>query len=133
MARSSIILLLVVLLGLVPGCAAGVVAAGAAGGYGAFRHFENWTTRDYRASLRATYEATSSVLPTLGYQPVKTSVLGPTEGQIEAGGATVRFASYPGSTTRVSVSVGTFNNEDNRRRAALVHEALAKQLGLSFR
>ena len=125
--RSLLPLALAVLLAL-PGCAAGVVAAGAAGGLAAAKHVRNQQVRAYRTSLRQTYDAALVVLPELGYSVTGRPTLGPTEANIRAGDARVAMATVPGGTTRVAVSVGTFENADNRRRAALILERLDARL-----
>lgn len=126
MKTATRLLSLLLVLGALTGCA---VAVGAAAGVGTYKYIENKSTQDYRASLRATYDATLAALPELGYPAATTAQLGPTEAKVKAGKATVTMASFPNAMTRVAVSVGTFEGADNRRRAALIQEALAKRLG----
>lgn len=121
------ILFLALAVGTLPGCA---VAAGAAAGVGTYKLVQNKSTKDYNASLRATYEATLAILPELGYPACKTAKLGPTEADIQAGQARVTMASFPNNVTRVAVSVGTFDSADKRRRGALIHERLGQRLGI---
>ena len=126
-ARRLVPFLLPLLL-VLPGCAAGIVAAGAAGGFAAAKHVRNQQVRAYRSSLRQAYDATLVVLPELGYPVTGRPTLGPTEANVQAGDARVALASFPNGTTRVAVSVGTFESADNRRRAALILERLDTRL-----
>ena len=107
----------------------GAVAAGAAGGVAAAKYVQNQDNRAYRTTLRAAYDATLAVLPGLGYPSAPTSTLGPTEAMVKAGDAKVGMAQFPEGIVRIAVSVGTFANDSNRRKAMLIHEQLAARLG----
>jgi len=66
-------------------------------------------------------------LPETGYA-VTGSSLGPTEAHVAAGAARVALASFPDGRIHVAVSVGTFENADNRRRAALILERIGSRI-----
>jgi hypothetical protein len=80
-------------------------------------------------SLRAAYDAAVGALAELGYPAPSRAVLGPTEGEVDAGDADVGIVQRPGGSVAVSVRVGTFETSEHRRRAALVHERIAARLG----
>jgi hypothetical protein len=119
--------LLLILLALPLGAC--VVAAGAVGGVAAAKYMQNQEARSYRTTLRAAYEAALAALPELGYPAASQATLGPTEARVQAGDAKIAMAQFPGGVVRIAVSVGTFETDDHRRRAALVHERLATRLG----
>jgi hypothetical protein len=111
-----------------PGCVVAAVAVGAAAAYGAVQYGENEAYRDFRTSLDVTWDATLDSMRTLGY-PVGTSVpRGTAEGTIQAGDAKVVVERHPGDFTRVRVRIGTFSTDDNRRRAGLVLEEVARRV-----
>jgi len=124
------LLLALPLAALVLGGCFGAVALGAAGGVAATKYTQNQVVREYRAPLRSVYDASLAVLPGLGYPAASTATLGPTEGRVKAGDASIGMALYPGGVVRVAVSVGTWDSRDNLRKAELVHERLAARLGL---
>jgi len=107
----------------------GAVAVGAAGGVAAAKYVQNQDNRAYRTTLRAAYDATLAVLPELGYPATSKATLGPTEAMVHAGDAKVGLAQFPEGIVRIAVSVGTFANDGNKRKALLVHERLAARLG----
>lgn len=128
MKRRTSCLLLLLAAPLLGGCF-GAVALGAAGGVAAAKYARNQVVREYRVPLRGAYDATLAVLPGLGYPAASVATLGPTEGRVKAGDASVAMALYPGGVVRVAVSVGTFESRDNLRKAELIQEGLAARLG----
>lgn len=110
------------------GCVVAAVAAGAAAAIGAVKYDENEAWRDFREDLPTTWKATIESLRANGFPVADGLTHGPLDGKIEAGDATAVVEVHPGELTRVRIRVGTFKTDDNRRRAALVLESIAKRL-----
>jgi len=51
-----------------------------------------------------------------------------TEGEVKINDAEVRVTREAGGYTRVHVRIGTFQNDEHRRRAALLLEEIAKTI-----
>lgn len=106
------------------------VVAGAAAAVGYVMYSENEAYRDFETDLDETWDATIDALQSLDYQVDSDYPHGVTEGEIdlEDRETTVAVKLYPEGFTRVSVRVGTFESDDNKRKAELILEAVAKQL-----
>lgn len=114
---------------LLPSCI--VVAAGAVGAaaYGAISHHDNESRMDVQHDLSRVFTAARAALKELGFPVEDGTPPGPTEGTIRAGDAKVVAERHVGNITRVRVMVGTFQTDDNTRRANLILEAIKRQLG----
>lgn len=110
------------------GCVVGALAVGAAAGYGAIKYDENEASREFDVPLARAWAATVAAMEDNGFAVGDPSPQGVTEGRIESGDAKVVVEAITGGRSRVRVRIGTFDNEDNRRRAALVLERVAKRL-----
>ena len=124
--RKSSILFVLLAAASSPGCVA--VAAGAAG-FGAVKYATNEQARDYAASLASTWTAAVETLRGMGYAVPDGLAPGPTEGRIAIDDIRVDVAKYSDSLTRVEVRVGTFDNEDHRRRAGILLDGIGKRVG----
>ncbi len=107
-----------------------VVAAAAVGAatFGAISWNENEAQMDFQRDFDATWQATKAALRELAFPVDDTQLPGKTEGTLHAGDATATVEMHPGNTTRVRVRVGTFESDDNKRRAQLILESLKKRL-----
>ena len=128
MMRLILPALLAVLLALTPGCVAVVAGAAAAG---TMAYVSNESAKSYAASPDAAWTATLEALRDVGYA-VDPSAMPYQSGrdEFEMEDVKIQVRGGDAGTTRVWVRVGTFNNEKNREKAAAIHAALAKRLGL---
>lgn len=110
------------------GCVVAAVAAAAGVTYGAIQYANNEAYRDFEAELPVIWRATVDALESQGYG-FQDPGHAPTEGEIEVDDTRVRVERQPGGITRVRVRVGTFDTEENKRRAELILEDVAAQLG----
>jgi hypothetical protein len=83
---------------------------------------------DVQQDLPTVFAAGKAALRELGFPVDEGQQPGVTEGTLHAGEATVVVERQPGSLTRVRVRVGTFDTDDNKRRAGLILEATKKRL-----
>ncbi|MCB9919555.1 MAG: DUF3568 family protein [Planctomycetes bacterium] len=128
-AQRSRNLVLALLAPALAGCVAaatlGVAAVGAAG---VVLYAKNEAVMKYQADIDPTWDATMAAMQKFGYQVDATRRPNPTEGKIEADDTVVRVQKIPGNMTQVSVRVGTFRTDDNKRRAKLILEDVQKRL-----
>lgn len=110
------------------GCVVAAVAVGAAAAYGAVKYTDNEAYRDFKASLEDTWEATLPAMRENGWTVGDPTLTSATEGHIDFPEIKVNVEKQPGDFTRVRVRVGSFSNEENRRRSGLVLESIAKRL-----
>ena len=131
MHRSAFFLALVATLPLT-GCVAVAVAA-AAGTVGYIQYEKNETYTDFKQDINVAWTASVDALEALGYEitySVARTLSEPiNESEIEGKGYKLRLERYPGDMTRARVRVGTFDTEDNRRKADLILEEISRQLG----
>jgi len=115
---------------LLPSAGCIVAAAAAAGSvvYGAISYHQNEATMDVQNDLPTVFAACKAALRELAFPVDDTQQPGATEGTLYAGEAKVVVERQPGNLTRVRVRVGTFDTDDNKRRAGLILEATKKRL-----
>lgn len=120
--------LLLALVVTLPGCflAAAALVGGAAAGAVSHSHNEAWM--DFKETMPASWEATLRALRRLGHDLPEGLQPGPTEGKIESGDTLVFVDKHAGGYVRVRARVGTFDTEDNARRAALILEEVLQQM-----
>jgi uncharacterized protein DUF3568 len=129
MTRATALLLTVAALAPSGGCVAAAIAAGAATAYGVVKYTENEAYQDFKAPLRDTWKATVAALQENGY-PVSEAVQpGTNDGMIDVNDAVVHVETIPGDLTRVRIRIGTFSNDDNKRRASLILESVGNRVG----
>lgn len=110
-----------------------VVAAGAvaAAAYGAISYHENEAVMNAKQDLRTTFLASREAMNELNF-PVDATQKEPGDGSTEVtltgGDAKVVLERHPGEVTRIRARVGTFDTEDNRRRAGLLLEKIRERL-----
>ncbi len=109
------------------GCVVAAAAALGVAAYGAVSYHENEAQIDLQTSLPQAFDAVLQSLRALGEKVSDDLRPGATEGQIEVGDYRVRVERHPEHVTRIRVRVGTFKADDNRRRAALLLEAVSKR------
>ena len=130
MQRQTILLALFLALP-ASGCMA--VAAAAAVGTVAYVQYEkNEVFKDYDRELDVVWTAAIDSLEALGYRvpyDVDRVLSGPaTEAEIDGEDYSVRVEQHIGSRVRLRVRVGTFDTQDNRRRADLIIEEISGRL-----
>ena len=111
-----------------PGCVAAAVVVGAGAAFGVIKYMDNEAYRDFRTSMDATWSAAVASTREQGYPVSSDPAHGPSEGEFEAGDAKVIVERHPEDFTRVRVRIGTFESEDNKRRATLILEGVARRL-----
>ena len=121
--RLALLLLLVAPLG---GCVA--VAVGAIAAYGALEYDGNEMSREYRANLNETWQATLAELGEMGYPVQQGTRPGPTEGKVEINDLVARVEKLDDARTQVRVRFGTFDTEDHRRKARLLLQGIANRV-----
>lgn len=111
------------------GCVAAAIAAGAATAYGVVKYTDNEAYQDFKSPLDDTWKATVASMQEQGY-PVSDAVKPGTEaGMLDVNDAVVHVERIPGDLTRVRVRVGTFSNDDNKRKASLILEGVGNRVG----
>ena len=110
------------------GCVVAALAVGAAAAYGTIKYTENEAYEDFHANLDTTWRATVASLRENGYTAAENAAHGPVDGHLEIGDAKVTVETQPGDNSRVRVRIGTFDNEDHRRRAALILEGVSRRI-----
>jgi len=105
------------------------VAAAAVGGLGYLQYERNEATRDFPATLEATWDAAIVTLEEMGVSNA-TKTLDKTQGVIDGEDVWVRVEVHPTDFTRVRVRFGTFTTEDHRRRSRLFLDTVQKRLGV---
>jgi hypothetical protein len=110
------------------GCLAAAVVAGAAVGYGAVKYSENDAYEDFHAPLDDVWRATLASLRENGYPVSLDAAHGPTEGSLHVGDADVRVERWEPDRTRVHVRIGTFVDEDHRRRAGNILNGISNRV-----
>ncbi|MGE3171362.1 MAG: DUF3568 family protein [Planctomycetota bacterium] len=126
--RAVLLTPLLVLLPALPGCIVAAAAAVGAAAYGAISYHDNEATMDVKQDLPTVYAAARASLRDLGFPVDDRRQPGATEGTLHAGDAKVVVERHPGDVTRVRARVGTFDTDDNRRRARLILEAIKERL-----
>jgi len=130
MHRCALLLALVATLPLT-GCVA-IAVAGAAGTVGYIQYEKNETYTDFDEDIHVVWTASVDALEALGFEipySVARTLTGPVnESEIEGDGYRVRLERYLGDVTRARVRVGTFDTEDNRRRADLILEEISRRV-----
>jgi hypothetical protein len=107
------------------------VAAGAAGAtvrYAVIKHQRNGADGDFRGDFERVWGTTLAALRSLDYPVAFDYPHGPTEGAYEVGDVEVRVTAEEDGYTRVRVRVGTFENDENVRRAEEILERVAERL-----
>lgn len=110
------------------GCVVGALAVGAAATYGAIKYTENEATREFDVPMDRVWKATLAAMRDNGYAVADGAPQGVTEGRIESGDAKVVVQRLPREASLVKVRIGTFETDDNRRRATLILESITKHL-----
>jgi hypothetical protein len=104
------------------------LAVGAAATFGVVMYVENEAYRDFHADLDPAWNATLAAMRKLGYPVQEGMPHAITEGAVKINDAEVRVTRESGGFTRVHVRIGTFETEENRRRATLLLEEIAKTI-----
>ncbi|MEZ5988420.1 MAG: DUF3568 family protein [Planctomycetota bacterium] len=113
-------------LALVPaGCVPAALAVGAAATYGIISYSRNEAYQDFDAGLDRCWAASVAAARDQGWEVPDDPRPGTTEGTLKAGELRVVVERHAGGFTRVRVRVGTFEQEDNKRKAKLLLEAIA--------
>ncbi len=121
-------LLLVSFLG--SGCVAVAAAGvGAAATYGIVSFKNNEASREFGQASEKVWKASIQALKAQDYTIQGVPLLDGPKGEIDAREAVVTVERLSRASTQVSVRVGTFDSEANRRAAKLVIDEIARRLG----
>jgi hypothetical protein len=125
MRRLSLIGILC-LVSLASGClaAAGLTVGAAAGVVGYVYYDRNEAQRDFPASFDKTWNATLAAMKDLKYAVPKEPQHFADSGDLTIDDVSINVVSQPGTMTRVSIRVGTFDTDGHRRRAGLIFEKI---------
>ena len=115
------------LLPLAGGCV--VAAVGAAVAYGVIKVKNNEAYRDFKTDLETTWKATKDELEARGYKFDYNAEYNAHDGRIESADAKVKVGVGYEDTTRVSVTIGTFETDANIEAAKRILRGIAKRLG----
>lgn len=126
MLRSAAVVLIATVLALTPACAAAVVGAGA---LGAVQYVRNEASRDYSATVDATWSATLEAMRDLAYPVDPTVKYGQNGGSLVLNDVRVKVNERAPSGSRVSVRVGTFSTDEHRSRAKNILDGISRRLG----
>ncbi len=122
------LLVLTLLAPALSGCVVAALGVAAAGAAGVVLYSKNEAVMKYPADLVSTWDATMAAMQAMGYQVDATRRPNETEGRIDVDETKVLVTKIPGDMTQVSVRVGTFRTDDNKRRAKLLLEDIQKRL-----
>ena len=111
-----------------PACVVAAAAAVGAATWGAISYYQNEASMDVPQDLPTVFAAAKKALHNLSFPVDDKQTANATEGKLDAGDAHVRVEKQPGGTTRVRARVGTFDTNDNERRAKLILEEIKKLL-----
>ena len=114
-----------------PGCLLAAAAAAGAAAVGVVSYENNEAWMDYHATLPEAWSAATRAMRNLGYQVPDRPAPTDSEGVIEAEGVKVTVQRQPNEITRVRARVGTFDTDENERRAKLILEEVRKLLPAS--
>lgn len=109
-----------------PGCVAVVAGAAAAG---TIQYVRNEASRDYAATVEATWAAALQVLQERGLPVDPAAPVGPSGGTLDVGDVHLEVFARGTDRTRVRVRVGTFDTNTNREEARLILDGVAERLG----
>lgn len=101
----------------------------AAAGYGTYKVKRNGDAREYEVPFEPAWVAAGDAMRESGYPVDARPPQGPSEGAYEFQDVRAGVFKVTEGRTRVEVTVGTFDNADNRRRARLVLDAISRRLG----
>ena len=90
-------------------------------------YHRNEVSREYRANLDETWQATLAELGEMGYPVQQGTRPGPTEGKVEIDDVVVRVEKLDDERTQVRVRFGTFDTKDHRRKARLLLQGIARR------
>ena len=96
--------------------------------YAVWSYRTNEVRRDVPATLDDVWDVVVEALGENGFLFGEPTWDGATEGRVSAGDALVVAERHPGGFTRVRISVGLFRTADNRRRASLILESVARHV-----
>lgn len=126
------LLLPIIALSLVPatGSCVAVVAAGAA--YGFVKYDKNEASQEFETSIESAWSASIKALETSGYtvDPTVARDLASEadSAKVEGDGYWLRVEKHIESRVRVRVRIGTFESKENKRKSALLLEAIQEGL-----
>lgn len=126
MLRPVAVVLFASVLALTPGCVAAAVGAGA---LGTVQYVRNEVSRDYPATVEATWSATLEAMRDLAYPVDPTARYGENGGTLVLNDVHVKVNERAPSGSRVAVRVGTFTNDEHRSRAKNILDGITRRLG----
>lgn len=109
------------------GCIVAVAAAGAAA-YGVYSHDKNESWMDFHQDLDRVYQVAQDSVRGQGYTVLEAKKLSAIEATIDAEGVFLRIEKFPDGFVRAKVRAGTFETDDNKRKARLLLEDIRDRI-----
>lgn len=103
------------------GCIVAVAAAGAAA-YGVVSYDKNESWMDFHQDIDRVFQVAQEAVRGQGYTVLEAKKLSAIEATIDAEGMYVRIEKFPDGFVRAKARAGTFETDDNKRKARLLLE-----------
>lgn len=110
-----------------PGCLVAVAAAGAAA-YGVVSYDKNESWMDFHQDLDRVFQVAQDAVRGQGYTVLEAKKLSSIEATVDAEGMFVRVEKFPDGFIRAKARAGTFETEDNKRKARLLLEDMRDRI-----
>jgi len=129
--KASALTLLLLAASLSSSCIVVAAGVGAAATYGYISYQNNVSTREFDARAELTWKAVLHAMKAQGYVVEGSPALGPVEGFARSEDTEVWVERVAGGTSRVRVTIGTFESDKHERLAKLLIQEIARRLGES--
>lgn len=126
-AATSLALLALAVLPL-PGCIVAAAAAAGAAAYGVVSYDKNESWMDFHQDLDRVYQVAQDAVRGQGYTVLEAKKLSAIEATVDAEGMFVRIEKFPDGFIRAKARAGTFETEDNKRKARLLLEDMRDRI-----
>ena len=108
-------------------CIVAVAAAGAAA-FGVVSYDKNESWMDFHQDLDRVHQADQDAVRGQGYTVLESKKISAIEATVDAEGIFVRVEKFPDGFVRAKVRSGTFETEDNKRKARLLLEDMRDRI-----
>ena len=129
--KASALTALLLAASLASSCIVVAAGVGAAATYGYISYQNNVSSRGFEARAELTWKAVLHAMKAQDYPVQGDPMLGPVDGIIRSGDTEILVQHVAGGTSRVRVTIGTFESDQNERMAKLLLQEIARRLGES--